>query len=90
MVGPFLIEIGKELPNRVIDLARKGETPFATTVKEVWDLLEKYNDEWGASIGFGVREFDKADDSYESIVKIETSILPLELAANIITLAHIL
>jgi hypothetical protein len=52
MVGAFLVEVAKELPNRAINLARKAnDEPMRTTIKEVWDFIEDKDSgvNWGAT-----------------------------------------
>jgi hypothetical protein len=91
MVGAFLVEVAKELPNRKIDLAKKDEEPMKTTVKDVWDFIEDKESDiaWGASIGFRFVKDDIEDGVFEKILKFETSVLPLEAAANPFTLARV-
>lgn len=91
MVGAFLVEIAKELPNRGINLARKAnDPPMETTIKEVWDAVESDESgvDWAASIGFRFVRDDVNDGTFEKVLKFETSLLPLEVAANAITLAR--
>lgn len=90
MEGPFLIEVARERPNAVVNIARDGEPPVEAEIKEVWDGLQSYPDELGASHEFFYLRPDRADKVFENIIKTETSVLPLENAANIITLAEIL
>ena len=86
MKGPFLLEVAKELPDADINLARdKKETPFIVSIREFWDVIEKYDGKWGASIGFKFEKGDEQDKVYDDILKFETSILPLEAAANAVT-----
>lgn len=87
----FLIEIAKERDNTTIDVSRKsdGEKPFRVQVKAVWDAMETGDVEYGASIGFLHRRKDKQDSAYNHILKFETSVLPVEYAANAITLSEI-
>ncbi len=92
MVGAFLVEIAKELPNREINLQRKAnDEPMNTTIKEVWDFVEDKDSgiDWGASIGFRFVRDDIDDGVFEKILKFETSVLPLEVAANPFTLARV-
>lgn len=92
MVGAFLVEIAKELPNRAINLQRKAnDEPMNTTIKEVWDFVEDKETgiDWGASIGFRFVRDDIDDGVFEKILKLETSVLPLEVAANPFTLARV-
>lgn len=83
-VGPFLLEVARERPNAVVNLARGGEPRIETTVKAVWDALETEED-LGASIQFGYVTSDREDGEYEVIEKLETSVLPRWAAANYIT-----
>jgi hypothetical protein len=92
MVGAFLVEVAKELPNRAINLARKAtDAPMNTTIKEVWDFVEDKGTgiDWGASIGFRFIRDDIEDGVFERILKFETSVLPLEVAANPFTFARV-
>jgi hypothetical protein len=85
MEGPFLIEVAKERPNRVINVARPGQPPFLVEIKEVWDYLEENPDEidWGASHGFKFYKGKLTPDGvYKQIYKFESSVLPLRWAAN--------
>jgi hypothetical protein len=89
LVGAFLVEVARELPDLPVNLAAPGDEPIATTVKQVWDVIERNPDIWGASIGFRYRAGDREDGVYEDIKKYETSLLPLQHAANIFTFARI-
>jgi hypothetical protein len=92
MEGAFLIEVAKELPNRVIRLTTDKASPFykvKTTVKAVWDALERSDVPLGASHGFKYPDGAKADNTYHAIEKFETSVLPLDAAANPYTLAEV-
>lgn len=84
MIGPFLLEVARERPNAVVNLAGYGEPRIGTTVKAVWDALEQ-EDDLGASIQFGYVTSDREDGEYEVIEKLETSVLPRWAAANYIT-----
>lgn len=77
MEGPFLIEVAKELKTKVS--------------KRAFDYVEAHPDvKWGASHGFDYPESQKgADGTYNKIYKFETSLLPLEAAANPYTLASV-
>jgi hypothetical protein len=90
MFGPFLVEIAEELPNKEIDLSRPGEPSYPTTIKQVWDAIEKSDIEWGASIGFKFQKGDEQDKEYEEILIFERSILPRAAAANAVTLSKVL
>jgi len=89
MVGPFMLELATELPNKVIDLARAGDPPFLVDRKSVWDAIEARKGTWGASIGFQARKEDGAAGVFEHILKFETSVLPRVKAANSFTYAAI-
>jgi hypothetical protein len=92
MVGAFLVEVAKELPNQAINLAKKSsDPPMKTTIKEVWDFVERKDTgiDWGASIGFRFVRDDIEDGVFERILKFETSVLPLEVAANPFTFARV-
>lgn len=92
MVGAFLVEVAKERPNRAINLARKAnDSPMDTTIKEVWDFIERKDTgiNWAASIGFRFVRDDIDDGVFEKILKFETSVLPLDVAANLFTFARV-
>jgi hypothetical protein len=91
MEGPFLLEVAKERPNRAITLAG-DKYEFQTTVKAVWDGLERAKgNRFGASHGFAYRSDEMtADGVYKQIRKFETSILPLDAAANPYTFAGVI
>lgn len=90
MVGPFLLEVHQERPDGPVNLALPGEPPVVSTVKAVWDALETRGEENGASHEFGYIGPDREDGIYELIAKLETSILPRDMAANGFTLAQVL
>jgi hypothetical protein len=77
MVGPFLVEVAEE-----------RDTPYA---KRKWDYIEAHSDvDWGASHGFEYVEADKQNDgTYDRIYKFETSIIEVDRAANLLTLAGV-
>lgn len=86
MAGPFLLEISRELPDQLIDLAREADDPpMLVSRKAVWDALEAEHIPWGASIGFYGRQSDKRKRLFGMIQKKETSSLPLVKAANSLT-----
>lgn len=89
MMGPFLVEVANEIPDKVINLAGKGEDPFYTRIKTVWDSIEKNAIEWGASIGFAYDTRTKDGNTYTHLAKLETSVLPRAFAANSFTLSKI-
>ena len=89
MVGPFLLEVARERPNAVVNLADDGEPPIVAGIAKVWDALEQEND-MGASIQFYHLKSDREDGEYELIGKIETSVLPRWAAANYITESEII
>lgn len=78
MHGPFLVE-----------LAQEGGTPIA---KALFDYRESHPDEkWGASHRFAYFKKDRAaDGTYRRIYKQETSVLPREAAANLLTFSGVL
>ena len=89
--GTFLVEVARELPDAMINLARhSGEEPYMVSRKAVWDALETTPVTWGASIGFNYIKEDRQDGMYELILKNETSILPLTRAANLFTFAQVM
>ncbi|HMB74830.1 MAG TPA: 2'-5' RNA ligase family protein [Kiloniellaceae bacterium] len=87
--GPFLIEVARERPDAVINLAHDGEAPIEAQISDVWDALEE-QDDLGASPEFAYIEQDRADSVYEVVLKTETSILPQSAAANVYTFAEVL
>ncbi len=90
MEGPFLIEVARELPDDIVNLAISGEEAVRASIKEVWDGMDSYPDALGTSHRFYHLRRDKQNGVYENIYKFETSILPLDKAANQITSAEIL
>lgn len=88
MEGPFLLEVAKELPDRPIRLTTKGRI-WRSTVKAVWDAIEKGTYRWGASHGFRVPDGAFEDGVYKRIAKFESSVLPLDAAANPYTFAGV-
>jgi hypothetical protein len=89
-IGPFLLEVSRELPNAKIDISGDDEPPMLTTIKQVWDYIEDNPGMFGASIGFKYLKGDEQDGVYDAILKKETSTLPLSEAANAITLSSII
>jgi hypothetical protein len=89
-IGPFLLEVSRELPNAKIDISGDDEPPMPTTVKRVWDYIERNPGLFGASIGFKFLKGDEQDGVYDAILKKETSTLPLSEAANAITLSTVI
>lgn len=88
MRGPFLVQVSRELPNTMINLARRGESPMYTTVKEVWDALENETD-LAASHRFFYDVSDIQDDIYDMIEQTEVTTLPGWAAANLVTLSEV-
>lgn len=88
MEGPFLLEVAKERPNRAIRLTTKGRI-WKTTVKHIWDAIEKGDYRYGASHGFHVPDGAFEDGVYKHIAKFESSVLPLDAAANPYTFAGV-
>lgn len=87
-VGRFLVEVAKERPDAEIDLGR-GKT---ARISQVWDFIEQTSKQlaWGASHGFKFYPQDREDGVYNRIVrKWETSVLPVEYAANSYTYAGV-
>lgn len=86
MEGPFLLEVAKERPNKLIRLSktRKGY------IKQVWNGIEAKKYKWGASHGFQFLDSDKQGGTYRRIKKFETSVLPLDAAANPYTFAGVI
>lgn len=88
MEGPFLLEAAKERRNRPIVLRGKRKE-WHTDIKSVWDALERTRRRYGASHGFRYRTGDMANGVYKHIRKFETSVLPLDAAANPYTFAGV-
>jgi hypothetical protein len=86
MVGPFLLELSQELPDEMINLQRFDDDKLMLIKRaKVWDVLERNDIAWGASICFGHKQGDEQDHEFDPILKVETSSLPLVKAANGIT-----
>lgn len=87
-VGRFLVEVAKERPDAEIDLGR-GKT---ARIAQVWDFIEQTSRtmDWGASHGFKFYPQDREGGVYNRIVrKWETSVLPVQYAANSYTYAGV-
>lgn len=89
MEGPFLLEIARERPNAVINLAASGQEPVLAEIKAVWDVLERETD-LAVSHQFMFLASDRADGVYDYIRKTETSVLPRWAAANYFTEAQVI
>ena len=89
MEGPFLLEVAKERPNQVVRLTTKGRI-WKTSIKAIWDAIEKGTYRWGASHGFRYPDSGFKDGVYSQIAKFETSVLPLDAAANPYTFAGVM
>ena len=74
MFGPFLVEIAEE-----------RDTWYA---RKRWDAYEKASG--GASQGFRYAHRQRVDGTYRSILKYETTVLPVERASNVVTLSLVL
>jgi hypothetical protein len=90
MYGPFLVEVAKELEDRSINVADPSDPPLVTTVKQIWDIMEREPIDWGASYEFLFKEGDQDDSTYDAILKTETSVLPRDMAANGFTLCAVI
>jgi hypothetical protein len=88
MEGPFLLEIARERPNAVVNLAGAGQVPVLVEIKAVWDILEREAN-LAVSHQFMFIASDRADGVYEYIRKTETSVLPRWAAANYFTEAQV-
>jgi len=88
MEGPFLYEVIKERPNAWIKLSKQ----VRGTIKAIWDFIESnpQHYRWGASHGFKYLDSAKHDGVYNLISKFETSVLPLDAAANPYTFAGVI
>jgi hypothetical protein len=89
-IGPFLLEVSRELPDATIDISGDDEPPMPVTIKQVWNYAERNPGLFGASIGFKYLKGDEQDGVYDAILKEETSTLPLSEAANAITLSTVI
>jgi hypothetical protein len=88
MEGPFLLEVARERKNKAIRIQLDSGDTWNTTVKAIWDAIENVKVRWGASHGFEHPESARTDDGvYKYIRKFETSVLPLDAAANPYTFA---
>ena len=88
MEGPFLLEVAKERPNKVVRLTTEGRI-WKATVKAIWDAIETGTYRWGASHGFRVPDGAFENGVYKRIAKFESSVLPLDAAANPYTFAGV-
>jgi hypothetical protein len=83
--GAFLLEIAQE--------RQSGMPMLRHYARALWDYIENSGESWGASHGFtfqtGAREATPDGAVYRSIRKQETSVLPLEWAANLWTFAGV-
>lgn len=70
----------------LIEIAKERDTPWA---KAVFDMIERLDIEWGVSIGFKARRIDKILRVFKAITRKETSVLPLQFAANPFTYAEV-
>lgn len=86
MEGTFLLEVAKERRNARVRLSEQ----HTTTIKQIWDAFETAPYSWGASHGFKYPDSAKTDRTYKQIAKFETSILPLDAAANPYTFAGVI
>lgn len=89
MEGPFLVEVSRELSDAVINLAGDGEDPYEVRVSQLWDALEGRTD-MGASHRFKYIAGDEEDGVYEEILKVESTTLPRDRAANPWTLSLVI
>jgi len=100
-IPPFLIEVAEEglepaVMQAMLDKCRAlGQAPpdlapyDAGEAALIWDALLDDDAQWGASIGFFGGKAS-GGTLYQTIHKIETSILPQEAAANPFTLAKVI
>lgn len=71
----------------LIEIARERDSPWAHTM---FDLIERTDIDWGASIGFKTRVYDELVNAkgdvvervYRQLRRVETSVLPRAFAAN--------
>ncbi len=84
--GPWLVEVARERASGLPTVQRYS--------KAIWDAVERSDIEWGASHGFVYRNADRevGEDgvTYRAIRKFETSVLPLQYAANALTYSGVL
>ena len=91
MEGAFLLELAKERPDALVNLSDNSDPPFYARIKDVWDMIEKAVDiEWGVSPGFITYQHEQKAGDYQTFRKHETSVLPVEDAANSLTLSLVL
>ncbi len=86
MEGPFLVEVARE---------RKSGLPMLEHyTRAIWDHVERNDEDWGASHGFGYDvadlEPDEGRGTFKQIHKVETSVLPREYAANALTYSGVI
>lgn len=86
MHGTFLLEVAKERRNARV----KVSAQHTTTIKQLWDAFETAHYSWGASHGFKYPDSAKQGKEYLNIAKFETSILPLDVAANPYTFSGVI
>ena len=84
IAGKFLVEIGKFRKDFI------GQAFKAFFLKYPNGHPEIAKNGWGCSHGFVYRKADREDGIYEWFDKKETTILPLEEAANVYTLMEVL
>jgi hypothetical protein len=89
MRSRFLVEVARELLNKIIDLSLPGEEPFLVERKDVWDMIEENKGIWGMSPGFLAKRGDEDDQVFDAIHIFERSILLRENAANWFTYAAV-
>lgn len=82
VAGKFLVEIGKFREDEIGNVFRKFFTDNPEGHKELAPIG------WGTSHGFVYKKYDREDGVYEWFDKQETTVLPLQEAANIYTLAE--
>lgn len=88
MEGPFLIEVAEERRGTILYTGKdRRYKARELPISAVWDYIEADTEmPWGASHGFKYEEklfnFVKGHAVYNDIQKFETSVLPLDNAAN--------
>lgn len=87
-VDGFLVELAEELSDAVVNLG-DGDEVIEVSIKQAWDYIEAHQVELGVSQGFKYMPDDLQDGVYKRIIKLESSILPIEYASNPFTLVKV-
>lgn len=91
MKSAFLIEVARERADAEVDLAPRGYPPARVSIRRFWDQMKAIPEiADAASHKFLYPAGDQEDGVYEQILKVETTALPLQYAANEWTFAWII